>query len=65
MLTDKKIKFDTEAPEAQWSAVYAMGGYKGQLEMKCRIMLQKEMGTERVEEECGDYCKQGRGGLCE
>ena len=28
-------------------------------------MLQKEIGTERVDEECGDDCKQGHGGLCE
>ena len=42
-----------------------VGGAEGQLELRCRVMLQKEVGTGRVDEECGDDCKQGHGGLCE
>ena len=42
-----------------------VGGAEGQLQLNCRVMLQKEKGTERVDEECGDDCKQGHGGLCE
>ena len=84
MLTDKKIEFDTEAPEAQVNAARQaleadqkggaegeaaavepiVGGAAGQLELRCRVILQKEVGTERVDEECGDDCKQGHGGLC-
>ena len=86
LLTDKKVEFNTEAPEAQVNAARqaagedqggeAVGGAAekgepkasmavGQLELKCRVILQKEIGTERVDEECGDDCKQGHGGLCE
>ena len=83
MLRDKKIEFDTEAPEAQVNAARqvdqeggAVGGAagkkkaklgraKGELVLKCRVMLQKEVGTGRVNVECGEECKQGHGGLCE
>ena len=86
LLTDKKVEFNTEAPEAQVNAARQAagedqgGGAEGgaaekeepkasmavdQLELRCRVILQKEIGTERVDEECGDDCKQGHGGLCE
>ena len=110
MLRDKKIEFDTEAPEAQVNAARQadqeggavagaageeakvggavagaageeakvggavagaageeakVGGAEGQLVLQCRVMLQKEVGTGRVDEECGEECKQGHGGLCE
>jgi len=86
LLNDKKVEFDTEAPEAQVNAARqaagadqggeAVGGAAekeepkasmavGQLVLRCRVMLQKEIGAERVDEECGDDCKQGHGGLCE
>ena len=42
-----------------------VGGAEGQLQLRCRVMLQKEKGTGKVDEECGDDCKQGHGGLCE
>ena len=85
MLRDKKVKFYTEAPEAQVNAACQaleadqkggavgraaakeepkVGGAEGQLELRCRVMLQKEVGTGRVDEECGEDCKQGHGGLC-
>ena len=85
LLRDKKIQFDTEAPEAQVNAARQaagadqeggavggaageeeakVGGAEGELQLKCRVMLQKEKGTEKVDEECGDDCQQGHGGLC-
>ena len=86
LLTDKKVEFDTEAPEAQVNAARqaagadqggeAVGGAAekeepkasmavGQLVLRCRVMLQKEIGTGRVDAECGEDCKHGHGGLCE
>jgi hypothetical protein len=35
------------------------------LGLKCRVMLQKEDGAQKLDEECGDHCTEGHAGLCE
>ena len=32
--------------------------------MRCRVILQKEVGDDKVDEECGDGCEAGHAGLC-
>ena len=81
VLQDKEIKFDTEPPQNQVNAaeVKGEGDDKGVEEppkdavavgsanqgLRCRVMLQKEMGSGKVDEECGDDCTKGHAGLCE
>jgi hypothetical protein len=78
VLQEKNVEFDTEPPQKQVNAAQdsdkedeeerepegpiAIAG-AGQV-LKCRVMLQKEVGSQKVDEECGDKCDVGHAGLC-
>ena len=80
VLQDKKIEFDTEPPHNQVNAaqVKGEGDEEGVEEppknaiavgsvnqgLRCRVMLQKEMWSGKVNEECGEDCMKGHAGLC-
>ena len=80
VLQDKEIEFDTEPPQNQVNAaqVKGEGDDEGVVEppknaivvgsvnqgLRCRVMLQKDMGSEKLDEECGEDCMKGHAGLC-
>ena len=80
VLQDKEIKFDTEPPQNQVNAAQvkkerdeevveeppkdAVVVGSANQGLRCRVMLQKEVASGRVDEECGDDCTKGHAGLC-
>ena len=77
VLQEKNVEFDTEPPQKQVNAVQEEDGEEmkepegpiavagANLGLKCRVMLQKEDGAQKLDEECGDHCTEGHAGLCE
>ena len=73
-LEDSKIEFGTDPPKKQVNATrirerginmfFRLFRKAPKETLKCRVKLQKEVGENKIDEECGEDCEEGHAGLC-